>query len=218
MKNTLLLHSLDFSEATSLCLFTGLVIIVATALHQRLRPLPLESSDEDLWKELRKGDIESLKEIYIRNYTALFNYGIRITKEEYLVEDCIQNIFCHISTNARHLGEAHNVRCYLISSLRREILKSLKEERLFSNLDSTIDFTLSPEQSLISNETYTLQITHLKQSIDHLSSKQQEAIYLKFYQRLSYEEISEILDINYQSSRSLIYKAIKALKKYFLNV
>ncbi|MBS1565917.1 MAG: sigma-70 family RNA polymerase sigma factor, partial [Bacteroidetes bacterium] len=34
-----------------------------------------------------------------------------------------------------------------------------------------------------------------------------------FYQELDYPEISEIMNINYQVSRNLLYQAIKALKR-----
>jgi RNA polymerase sigma-70 factor (ECF subfamily) len=51
------------------------------------------------------------------------------------------------------------------------------------------------------------------QAIDQLSNRQKEIIYLKFYQNLSYEEVSEIMNINYQVARNLLHQAIKAMRK-----
>jgi RNA polymerase sigma-70 factor (ECF subfamily) len=51
------------------------------------------------------------------------------------------------------------------------------------------------------------------QALDQLSNRQKEIIYLKFYQELNYEEVSEIMNINYQAARNLLYQSIKSLKK-----
>lgn len=46
-----------------------------------------------------------------------------------------------------------------------------------------------------------------------LSNRQREIIYLRFYQNLDYEEISEVMNINYQASRNLLSHAIKVLRQ-----
>ena len=51
------------------------------------------------------------------------------------------------------------------------------------------------------------------QALDQLSNRQKEIIYLKFYQELNYDEVSEIMNINYQAARNLLYQSIKSLKK-----
>jgi len=49
-------------------------------------------------------------------------------------------------------------------------------------------------------------------ALSRLTNRQKEIIYLKYYQNLSYEEVSEIMNINYQVARNLLYQAIKSLK------
>ena len=51
------------------------------------------------------------------------------------------------------------------------------------------------------------------QALAQLSNRQKEIIYLKYYQELSYDEVSEIMNINYQVARNLLYQSIKSLKK-----
>ncbi len=50
-------------------------------------------------------------------------------------------------------------------------------------------------------------------ALAQLSARQKEIIYLKFYQNLSYEEVSDIMNINYQVARNLLSQAIKTMKK-----
>jgi RNA polymerase sigma-70 factor (ECF subfamily) len=49
-------------------------------------------------------------------------------------------------------------------------------------------------------------------ALNNLTNRQKEIVYLKYYQNLSYEEVSEIMKINYQAARNLLYQTIKTLR------
>lgn len=69
------------------------------------------------------------------------------------------------------------------------------------------------EQDIIQGEKNSERNILLNQSMDQLSNRQKEAIYLKYYEGKEYEEICEIMNINYQSARNLISTGIKSLKE-----
>ncbi len=48
----------------------------------------------------------------------------------------------------------------------------------------------------------------LKRALLVLNARQKEALYLRFQLGLSYEEVSKLLGINYQSTRNLIHRSI----------
>ena len=48
-----------------------------------------------------------------------------------------------------------------------------------------------------------------------LSERQREAIYLKFYQNMSFEEIALMMDISPRAVYKLIYRAIEVLQKSY---
>ena len=48
--------------------------------------------------------------------------------------------------------------------------------------------------------------------MQQLSSRQREAIFLKFYEEMDYQEVAAAMDINYQSVRNLIFNGIKKLR------
>ena len=52
-----------------------------------------------------------------------------------------------------------------------------------------------------------------EQVMNMLNPRQKEAIYLRFQLGLSYEEISELLQINYQSARNLIHRSISKIRE-----
>ena len=73
--------------------------------------------------------------------------------------------------------------------------------------------TNSVEKTIIENENQEEKTKGLSKALGSLSSRQREAIHLKFNSEMTYEEISEILDISVESARTLIYRSIKELRK-----
>jgi RNA polymerase sigma factor (sigma-70 family) len=56
----------------------------------------------------------------------------------------------------------------------------------------------------------------LQKSMESLTSRQREAIYLRFTKEMSLDEICLLLDLNNQSARNLIHRSIEKLRKEFL--
>ena len=50
-----------------------------------------------------------------------------------------------------------------------------------------------------------------------LTPRQREIVYLRFFSGADYEEICEIMEIDYQSARDLLYRSIKKLRKVIIS-
>jgi RNA polymerase sigma factor (sigma-70 family) len=74
------------------------------------------------------------------------------------------------------------------------------------------EFVPSAEQSMIDNESKAHQVECLKTSVKALSRRQREAIFLKFFNELSYHEVAVIMDVRVESVYNLISKAIDILR------
>ncbi|MEM8901964.1 MAG: sigma-70 family RNA polymerase sigma factor, partial [Bacteroidota bacterium] len=79
----------------------------------------------------------------------------------------------------------------------------------------TYDFQvdLDIEQLMIQDEHSAEQLNRIKSAFEALSDRQKEAIFLKYYQDMDYEEIGEAMNINYQSVRNLVFRAVKSLRE-----
>ena len=53
----------------------------------------------------------------------------------------------------------------------------------------------------------------ITQALNQLSKRQKEAIYLKFYTEMDYQQIAEIMQLNYQSVRNLVHASLKKLRQ-----
>ena len=131
-----------------------------------------------------------------------------------LVEDAIQDTFVNLWRKKENLSDTDNIRAYLIVSVRHKILKLLKNKAKYEpNVD---DKSFSIEDSSIEDrmleEEFRLEMTaNLKKSFEVLSGRQRQAIYLRYQESMDYDDICNIMSINYQSVRNLISGGIKKL-------
>jgi RNA polymerase sigma factor (sigma-70 family) len=177
------------------------------------------SSDIALWTQVRLGDEEAFSSLFERYYGSLVNYGKTLMTREDRVKDCVQDVFVNIWTYRYKLNEAIVVKAYLLSSVRKRIARLHGREHIFSNIKS-IDsleflFDFSIEDRLIADETTAKKVEQLNKSINQLSDRQKEAIYLRYHQGLSVEQVAEVLNLNYQSTKNLLHRAILQLRKDF---
>ena len=177
------------------------------------------SSDIALWNQLRLGDEEAFSSLFERYYSTLVNYGKTLMTGEDRVKDCVQDVFVDIWTYRYKLNEAIVVKAYLLSSVRKRIARLHHREHIFSNikhidsLEFLFDFSI--EDRLIADETTAKKVEQLNKSINQLSDRQKEAIYLRYHQGLTVEQVAEVLNLNYQSTKNLLHRAILQLRKDF---
>ena len=169
-----------------------------------------------LWNNFKSGDHSAFSKIFHHYYTFLYNYGLKLTADEDVTKDCIQELFISLWNNRENLGDAHSIKFYLLKSLRRKVIRVLKfkkknfEYKINENYEFEVVFSI--ENVIINNQAQKEQQEYFFNLLNELPKRQKEAIYLRYYQNLSYEEISEIMDVNYQSVRNFVHKAISTLR------
>ena len=185
-----------------------------------LAKLDFQGSEVALWNSFRSGSREALNTIFENNIRILYAYGRNITRDHDLVVDCIQDIFVELWIKRERItADVNSIKYYLIKCVRRRILRRLSEERrqagqpIPENYCDEVEFNI--EFSLIRDQVSKEVSSHLKTSVSTLSKGQQEAIYLKFYENLSYEEVASVMHTNVKAVYNLIGKSIISLRKYF---
>ncbi len=173
-------------------------------------------TDETLWQSLRDGEVKALEMIYKREVDHLYSYAVRFTRDEDMVMDAIQDTFEELWNKRKNVSHQVTIRPYLMTAVRRRVLYILKSrKKILEVSDFEVDFAEidNREKQWIKSEETKETHHKLHQSMEFLSARQKEALYLKFFQNLSYEEICSIMDINYQSVRNLISQALKKIKE-----
>lgn len=181
--------------------------------------MTFNQSDIALWEAYQKGDHDSFALLFRRYYEPLVQYGSKLTSNNDLLEDCIQELFTELWQN-KSQTQVQSVKAYLFKSLKYKMYRAhqRKTPTSFNENYSDSFFELSHETLLVGKEQDAEKTKRVVQALDQLSTRQKEIIYLKFYQELSYEEVSDIMNINYQAARNLLYQSIKSLKKLLTSI
>lgn len=176
--------------------------------------------EDELWISLRSGSREALNAIFDKYCRVLHSFGRNITADQGLISDCVQDLFVELWVKRNVLApHVSSIKFYLIKSLRRRIVRGLSDSRRFAgqvhpgNYFDEVEFSI--EVNVIRSQLSAEQSMQLKASIATLNSRQQEAMYLKFYEGMVYEDIASVMDTNVKAVYNLISRSIAALQKFF---
>ena len=179
----------------------------------------MPSIDTDIWGAYRRGDESAFRALYDRFYDRLAAYGFKFTADHQVIEESIQDLFLKLWRNRSSIGDTASVAFYLYKAFRRILTRRL--QRLpaivaFPGSEENLIFELSlgHDEVLMERE----RAASLKQRLDAIlatmTHRQREAVYLKFYEELSYEEISDLLGISQKGTYKLIYRALDHLREH----
>ena len=174
--------------------------------------------DSTLWLSFKKGNDLAFSILYNKYVQRLYSYGMHSCRDKDLVLDCLQELFTLLWDRREKLSEVTCVNYYLFKSFRRLLMNRLTVGRKFlislSDRDSYgFDFSPSQEDALIEEEWETERNKKVRNSLHSLTKRQREAIYLKFFNQLSYHEVAAIMDLHVDSVYNLISKSIDLLRK-----
>jgi len=172
-----------------------------------------------LLQRLRSDDEKALSYLFANFYNILFRSGIRWTQDHHLTEECIQEVFHDLWKYRKSISEINSFEAYLKSSLKNRILKKSKQRLAFNedNLEKFNFSVASYEQILIEQESSEYQKIQLKNALDELSPRQKEIIVLKYFDELSYKEISDKTGMQVDSIYKTLHEGIKRLKNILTN-
>ncbi len=176
----------------------------------------LHIDDTKTWDAFRHGNHAAFAYIYQTSFQELYNYGRKFCKDDALIGDVLQELFTGLWQKRKRLGSTDHIKNYLYRSFRRALIRKLQKQKKNNTLTDTnfsFEISFSHEAQLIQRELDAEQFETLKLAINSLTDKQREIIFLKFYDGLSYAEISEITNLSTTQIYDFMYKALRSLRK-----
>lgn len=180
--------------------------------------LPPQPSDAELWASFRRGDEQAYAALYEQHAAALYQYGVRLVQDEFLVRDALHDLFVRLWTKRAQLAPIDNVRYYLLTGLRNALLDHKRRDQRYQHVslddDERTPFQLSfsPEAEAFQQQENQAQAARLLAAVEQLSPRQKQVIYLRYYEELEYPQIAELLAINIKGVYKLTARALDALK------
>jgi len=183
-------------------------------------------SDEDLIERFQNGDVYAFDLIVKRYKNQLLNFVYRFLGNAEEAEDLVQETFLRVYRNRKAYQKVAKFSTWIYTiagNLAKTELRKRKRRKFFS----ISDLGYNEKDYDISDEAYNPEKdvdSRMKEEIIHreiteLSPKFREVILLRDVQQLSYEEISQIVDIPLGTVKSRVNRGRLKLQeklKYIL--
>ena len=156
---------------------------------------------------------EEFERLYFLHAEALIRYGTKFQANRELVEDCVQELFADFWEQRNTWSAITSVRPYLLGALRRKLLRRIYSQREHVlDAENAFDFYGQLSSTDWSEDSTQADEAQLTAALQHLTTKQQEVLYLRFYNQLSTKEIAEIMSVRPRTVYKLTRRAIMALQ------
>ena len=183
-------------------------------LHLTTKKILVHMSGTDLLKRLQRDDADALACLMRLYYDDLHNYGARFTPDNSLIKDCIQEVFISLWQRREIADTILSPKYYLLRAVKNKILKSLHKSNnpAFRNNEYDFSYEFSIEQIIIEKQVNEEKVQKLRKTLELLSKKQKEIVYLKYYQHLDHAQIAELMNLNRQSVYNLLHETLHKLR------
>ena len=154
------------------------------------------TNDRELWDSFKAGDDRAFSQIYETYADLLFSYGMRFTSNREIVRDTLQELFIKLYKNRKNLSTTDHIKFYLFCAFRHQLQNELA--KVIPSVDITECET-----------TFTLD----QSALNDLPVRQKMVIQYRFIEGLKYEEIAQLMDMNYQSVHNLLQRALNKIRE-----
>ncbi|GMQ27661.1 sigma-70 family RNA polymerase sigma factor [Algoriphagus confluentis] len=164
---------------------------------------------------LKKGDRETLKQLYLEHKAGFSLFAKRYTQDQFQIDNCYQDAIIALAENAQK-GKIEtlnsSIGTYLFSIGKFILFKNLKGKNLTGQLSEEMLETIPIET--YEEEARDEYLLLLRQKLSELGPKCQEILRLFYFQSKSLEEICKLM--GYESKdvlKSSKSRCIKNLKE-----
>lgn len=175
-----------------------------------------EEAAQTLLAAYRQGDQNAFMSLYDMKAEMLLNYGLCITSDKELVKDCVQDVFIKLISKSQDL-QVTKVTSYLLISLRNRLLDEFRRKNYMTETaveDIRISSTTveDVENSYILDESSLNNVRKVQILMDELTPRQRQVFTLYYIEQRKYEDICDIMQMNYHSVRNLVHRGMLKLR------
>ena len=177
-------------------------------------------TDEELIQNFYEGNREALSMIFERHKEGVFNFAQRMVNNRADAEDAVSDAFGRLCDGTNRFIPNASFKTWFYTIVRNACIDKIRGRKKWASMwfaktgtneTQEMDF---PDQA--ASAAQTLQNKKAAQcvrdAITKLPVDQREAIILREYNELSYEEIAQILKCSLANVKVLIYRARVQLK------
>lgn len=172
-----------------------------------------ELSDVELVALLKAGNQLAYTEIFERYTRILLRHAFRLLSDHDEAHDVVQDVFLQLWQKREDLEFKTSISSYLYASVRNKIFNLLSHQKVVLRYAESISSFMVEGYNIVDDELREKELAAvIEREINALPAKMREVFLLNKKEELSYQEISERLNITSETAKQQVYKAMKILK------
>ena len=170
-------------------------------------------SDNEITDLLKSGDQAAFTEIYNRFKGLLYVYACKITRDDDIAEDLVQDIFIYLWDKRQTINFTSSISSYLYSAIRYKFFDLVDKQKVRADYVSAFQTFLDKGEHQTDNYISEKELSAvIEREVNNLPAKMREVFLLSRKEYLSNKEIAERLDISEKTVKNQISTALKTLR------
>ncbi len=168
--------------------------------------------DFELVRRIAAGDAAALRALYATYGQRLFAYALRLTRNQALAEDVVQDSLVAAWLGASRFRGQGRVLTWLLGIVHHKSLNAIRRtspSSLDDDAEQVPDDTAGLDEQMVGHEQSAL----LRQGLDSLSLNHRLALELVFYQGLNLNEVAEVCQCPVGTVKSRLTYAKEHLRR-----
>lgn len=176
--------------------------------------LTVMKTQNELLKDFKSGNEQSLFLVMQYYYNDLFRYGIKFTADAEKTKDIINQFFLHIWDHRSKINAVENIKNYLVVSFKRFLIQQLCKKKInFRFMQQQEELTELPYESyIIATQQDNIIKKVLHDMIGALPPRQKQLLQMRFYEQMSYEAIAEKTSLSVRTVYNKLHEGVKKLR------
>lgn len=179
----------------------------------------MNSEEYIVLKRLRDGDTEALDVLYLHYAPKVRDFAFRMLKDRTEAEDITHDIFLRVWEQRSSVGNVLSFKSYLFRMTRNAIFNAFKHRQVRTRYETQMAAD-GPQAGPAPSETdERITTADLLEMIDllvrNMPEQRRRVFCMSRYEKLTYNEIAQKLDISPKTVQYHISEALAELRKLF---
>ncbi len=168
----------------------------------------IADTNVELLKRVSAGDEEAFRKLYDLTHKKVYFHLYRLLKGKEAAEDILVETYTEVWRGAKNFKGKSMATTWIMAIARNLAMNELRKFKYHENIEN---FPNLSNGTVPETEDFDKQRI-FKQAMSSLSTKHREILDLVFFHEMTYQEISEILDIPTSTVKTRVFYAKEALR------
>lgn len=181
-------------------------------------PGRINMNDEDIMNKVKDGSVQMLAILFERHHVKLYNYFLRLTRNNNNSEDLSQEVFFRILKYRTTYRRESKFTTWMYKIGRNVHIDHLKKQKEELPLDDVWAEETAPGPRPDQKTETEQETVFLHKALSLLPPAKKEILVLSRFQEMKYSDISNVLGCSLASVKTQVHRAVKDLRKTYMNL